>query len=79
VLTDLLKNGFVERKTGMQDRRTRRLQLTQKGKVLADSIWDAQRPTLVAAFKSAGQDAVNGFRKVLLGMIADEARLRSKP
>ena len=79
VLTDLLKNGFVERKTGMQDRRTRRLQLTQKGKVLADSIWDAQRPTLVAAFKSAGQDAVNGFRKVLLGMIADEARPRSKP
>ena len=79
VLTDLLNNGFVERKTGMQDRRTRRLQLTPKGKVLADSIWDAQRPALAAAFKSAGQDAVNGFRKVLLGMIADEARARSKP
>ena len=79
VLTDLLENGFVERKTGMQDRRTRRLQLTQKGKVLADSIWDVQRPILAAAFKSAGQDAVNGFRKVLLGMIADEARPRSKP
>ena len=31
VLNDLLKSGFVERKTGMQDRRTRRLQLTGPG------------------------------------------------
>lgn len=79
VLNDLLKDGLVERKTGMQDRRTRRLQLTEAGQVLAASIWDAQRPVLASAFKSAGQEAVNGFRKVLLGVIGPEARARNKP
>jgi DNA-binding MarR family transcriptional regulator len=68
VLNDLLKDGFVERKTGMQDRRTRRLQLTAAGSALADAIWEVQRPLLASAFKAAGQDAVNGFRKVLLGL-----------
>ncbi|HEY0282133.1 MAG TPA: helix-turn-helix domain-containing protein [Rhizomicrobium sp.] len=68
VLNDLLKNGLVERKPGMQDRRTRRLRLTAAGAVLADAIWEEQRPLLVSAFTAAGQDAVNGFRKVLLGL-----------
>jgi DNA-binding MarR family transcriptional regulator len=78
VLNDLLKYSLVERKTGMQDRRTRRLQLTQTGKVLTDAIWMAQRPLIAAAFKSAGQDAVNGFRKVLIAMVGDEQRWRNK-
>ena len=68
VLNDLLKDGFVERKTGMRDRRTRRLLLTRTGAALADAIWEAQRPALASAFKAAGQDAVNGFRKILLGL-----------
>jgi DNA-binding MarR family transcriptional regulator len=66
VLNDPPKDGFVERKTGMQDRRTRRLQVTAAGAALADAIWETQRPLLASAFKAAGQDAVNGFRKVLL-------------
>ncbi|MDE2183649.1 MAG: MarR family transcriptional regulator [Alphaproteobacteria bacterium] len=76
VLNDLLRGGYVERKTGMQDRRTRRLQLTPAGRMLTDSIWSAQRPLMVSAFKGAGQDAVNGFRKVVQGMIRED-RLRS--
>ena len=79
VLNDLLKDGFVERKTGMQDRRTRRLQLTAAGAALADAIWEAQRPALACAFKAAGQDAVNGFRKVLLGVGGADGRQKGKP
>jgi hypothetical protein len=44
------------------------LQLTAAGAALADAIWEAQRPALASAFKAAGQDAVNGFRKILLGL-----------
>jgi DNA-binding MarR family transcriptional regulator len=77
VLNDLLKDGFVERKTGMQDRRTRRLQVTAAGAALADAIWEAQRPLLASAFKAAGQDAANGFRKVLLGLGGDRAKGKS--
>ncbi|MGC9954076.1 MAG: MarR family transcriptional regulator [Rhizomicrobium sp.] len=74
VLNDLLKSGFVERKAGMQDRRTRRLQLTKTGTALADAIWEVQRLLLVSAFKAAGQDAVNGFREVLLGVIGPKGK-----
>ena len=79
VMGDLLSGGFVERKTGMQDRRTRRLQLTPSGRVLADAVWSAQRPMIAAAFKGAGQDAVNGYRKVLIGMAGDPERWRKTP
>ncbi len=78
VLNDLLKDGFVERKTGMQDRRTRRLQLTATGTALADAIWEAQRPLLVSAFKAAGQDAVNGFRQILLSLGGAKGRQKDK-
>ena len=74
VLNDLLGGGFVERKTGLQDRRTRRLQLTARGALLTDAMWQAQRPLLAGAFRAAGQDAVNGFRKVLLGVIGEDSQ-----
>jgi DNA-binding MarR family transcriptional regulator len=76
VLNDLLKGGFVERKTGMQDRRTRCLQVTLAGRQLADAIWSAQRPLIAAAFRAAGQDAVNGYRKVLIGMTGEPEKWR---
>ena len=78
VLNDLLAGGFVERKTGMQDRRTRRLQLTGTGKALAEAVWSTQRPLIAAAFKAAGQDAVNGYRKVLISMAGEPERRRMK-
>lgn len=79
VLNDLITGGFVERKTGMQDRRTRALHLTQTGKALADAMWAAQRPMIAAAFRTAGQEAVNGYRKVLIGIAGDPDRWRKNP
>jgi len=76
LLNDLLKGGFVERKAGLQDRRTRRLQLTARGRALADAAWNAQRPLIAGAFKAAGQEAVNGYRKVLIGMVGDRGRMK---
>jgi DNA-binding MarR family transcriptional regulator len=75
VLNDLLTGGFVERKPGMQDRRTRQLKLTAKGVALETALWEAQRPRLVRAFRDAGPDAVAGFRRVLAGLAGAE-RLR---
>jgi DNA-binding MarR family transcriptional regulator len=79
VMADLLKSGYVERKTGMQDRRTRSLALTPAGRALADAVWNAQRPLLAAAFKAAGQDAVSGYRKVLTGIAGEPERWRKTP
>jgi DNA-binding MarR family transcriptional regulator len=71
-LNELLESGYVERKAGMQDRRTRQLKLTAKGVALETAIWDAQRPRLVRAFRDAGPDAVEGFRRVLTGLAGPE-------
>jgi DNA-binding MarR family transcriptional regulator len=79
VLNELLRDGLVERKTGMQDRRTRRLQLTAAGKQLAEAVWSTQRPLLAAAYKAAGQDAVSGYRKVMLAMAGEPECRRAKP
>jgi DNA-binding MarR family transcriptional regulator len=79
VMGDLLENGFVERKPGLEDRRTRRLFLTPKGAALAEGIWRLRRPLLAGAFKSAGQEAVEGFRKVMLGLIGEEERGKIRP
>lgn len=74
VLSELIAAGYVERKAGMQDRRTRTLRLTAKGAELETAIWDAQRPKLVRAFREAGPEAVMGFRRVLMGLVDKEQR-----
>jgi DNA-binding MarR family transcriptional regulator len=76
VLNDLLSGGYVERRAGMRDRRTRQLRLTNKGAAFESALWELQRPRLVRAFREAGPDAVAGFRRVLFG-IANERRVRN--
>jgi DNA-binding MarR family transcriptional regulator len=79
VLGDLLAGDFVERRTGLNDRRTRQLYPTLKGTEMSEAIWQMRRPQLAAAFKAAGQEAVEGFRKVLFGLLDDAGRTRIKP
>jgi DNA-binding MarR family transcriptional regulator len=77
VLNDLLEAEFVERRAGMQDKRTRQLRLTAKGTMLESVLWDAQKPRLVRAFRDAGPDAVAGFRRVLTGLAGADRMRRS--
>ncbi|MGN6515643.1 MAG: MarR family winged helix-turn-helix transcriptional regulator [Rhizomicrobium sp.] len=77
VLNELLAAGYVERKAGMQDRRKRQLKLTASGVALETAIWEAQRSRLVRAFRDAGPDAVEGFRRVLAGLAGPERARRA--
>jgi DNA-binding MarR family transcriptional regulator len=74
VLNDLLDGGYVERKPAMRDRRKRQLRLTDKGTALENTLWAAQRPRLVRAFREAGPEAVTGFRRVLMGLVGDRTK-----
>lgn len=78
VLNDLLAQGYVERRPGRDDRRTRELRPTPKGAAVAAALWEAQRPGLARAFREAGPEAVQGFRKVLAAL-ADEGRRGTRP
>lgn len=74
VLGPLITRGFVQQVPGRSDRRQRLLSLTPEGVALERKLFDAQRERLTMAFREAGGPAVEGFRRVLRGMMKAEAR-----
>ncbi|MCH2168991.1 MAG: MarR family transcriptional regulator [Oceanicola sp.] len=76
VLRTLIEQGLVESSVGLQDRRERHLSLTEAGQALERALSDAQRSRMRAAFRSAGPEAVSGFRQVLEAMMDPELRRR---
>ena len=72
VLGQLVRQGFVIQHRGAQDRRQRLLELTPEGHELERRLSEPQRARVGAAYARAGGQAVEGFRKVLLGIIAGE-------
>ena len=71
VLGQLVRRGFVAQHRGSHDRRQRLLELTESGRELERRLSAPQRARVGAAFRQAGGPAVEGFRKVLLGIIAE--------
>ena len=77
VLGQLLRQGFIVQHRGAVDRRQRLLELTERGRELERRLSEPQRARVAAAYRKAGAQSVEGFRKVLLGIIAaDEDRRR---
>ncbi len=72
VLGQLVRQGFIVQKPGPHDRRQRLLELAPKGCELERQLSEPQRARIVNAYRRAGAQAVEGFRKVLLGVIAGE-------
>lgn len=71
VLGQLVRDGFVVQRKGESDRRQRLLELTQKGVELERRLSESQRKRIADAYREAGAEAVEGFRRVLSGMIGD--------
>jgi DNA-binding MarR family transcriptional regulator len=74
VLTALVGQGYVAQAPGRSDRRQRLLTLTPAGQALERRLFERQRECLVAAYREAGASAVEGFRRVLHGIMNEEAR-----
>lgn len=76
VLGQLVRDGFITQRPGERDRRQRLLELTPSGVELERQLTEKQRIRIAAAYREAGAEAVEGFRKVMLGIIdaADRAR-----
>ncbi len=72
VLGQLVHQGFIVQHRGTEDRRQRLLELTESGRELERRLSEPQRVRVGRAYKKAGPQAVEGFRKVLLGVIADD-------
>ncbi|HYZ48087.1 MAG TPA: helix-turn-helix domain-containing protein, partial [Sphingomonas sp.] len=55
VLNELAERGFVEVRTGRDDRRQRLLRLSDSGRALEARLFEAMRARLAAAYAEAGQ------------------------
>lgn len=76
VLRQLVEDGLVESRVGVEDRRHRNLYLTAAGRDLEQELSAAQRRRMRSAYSNAGPEAVAGFRKVLEQMIDPDLRER---
>ncbi len=74
VLSQLVREGFITQTAGKLDRRQRLLELTNAGVELERQLSHSQRARIARAYREAGAEAVEGYRKVLLGMINAEDR-----
>jgi DNA-binding MarR family transcriptional regulator len=74
VLTPLIDDGFIVQVPGRNDRRQRLLSLTPKGQELERRLFERQREWVMRAYREAGPAAVEGFRRVMRGLMGDEAR-----
>jgi DNA-binding MarR family transcriptional regulator len=72
VLAQLIEQEFVFQRPGARDRRQRLLELTPKGCELERQLSEPQRARIANAYRQAGAQAVQGFRRVLLEVIAGE-------
>jgi len=72
VLGQLVRQEFILQQPGSQDRRQRLLELTPKGRDLERRLSEPQRSRIANAYRQAGSRAAEGFREVMLGIIAGE-------
>jgi DNA-binding MarR family transcriptional regulator len=72
VLGQLVRQGFIRQQPGSRDRRQRLLELTDKGIELERQLSENQRQRIAKAYREAGAQAVEGFRKVMLGIIGND-------
>ncbi len=74
VLNTLVEQGLVQNTPGRTDRRQRLLALTDAGRTLERRLFERQRDRLAAAYREAGGPAVDGFRRVMRGIMDEHAR-----
>jgi DNA-binding MarR family transcriptional regulator len=79
VLGELVRQGFILQQTGARDRRQRLLELTDQGIELERQLSETQRQRIAQAYRMAGAEAVQGFRKVMLGMLEEKDRAKFAP
>ena len=75
VLGALIEQGYVAQTQGRADRRQRLLALTPLGAALERRLFERQRERLVAAYREAGGPSVEGFRRVMRGIIDEGGRV----
>ncbi|MCP9320017.1 MarR family transcriptional regulator [Acetobacter persici] len=73
-LGELQDRGYLDSATGLRDRRQRLLRLSKEGQAVEARLFAVVRQRLSAAYREAGGAAVEGFRRVMHGMLSESSR-----
>jgi DNA-binding MarR family transcriptional regulator len=74
VLKELVETGFVEQRTGVQDKRQRHLHTTSSGQELALRLVQLQARRINAALEAVGPEAAETVARYLTGLIDPSER-----
>ena len=74
VLSALVDSNHVVPRTGPDDRRQRLLYLTDQGNALEARLTEVQGRRFAKAYRDAGMTAVEGFQRVLEGLLDPETQ-----
>lgn len=74
VLRDLIEGGLIQHRSGPNDQRQKLLTLTAEGSEVERLLTVNQRARFARAYREAGAEAVEGFRKVLRGLCESDRR-----
>jgi DNA-binding MarR family transcriptional regulator len=74
VLSALVDTGYVIQKKGPEDRRQRLLFLTDTGTALEARLTAVQGRRFANTYREAGMSAVEGFHRVLEGLLDPQTR-----
>jgi DNA-binding MarR family transcriptional regulator len=77
VLKELVDSGFIEQRTGLEDRRQRLLFATPAGRALSASLSAPQERRIKAALAPLGPDARATLTAFLFGMIDAQERMKA--
>lgn len=76
VLRQLVDEGFIEQRPDAVDGRRRLLYLRPPGEELESLLTTRQGQRIAGAYGVAGSDAIDGFRRILRGIINEDDRNR---
>jgi len=79
VLGHLVEENYVTQRADPKDRRRKQLTLSDKGKALEHELTSVQMDRFARAYREAGAEAVEGFRRVLTGIVNPDDRARVRP
>ncbi|WP_338108139.1 MarR family transcriptional regulator [Novacetimonas hansenii] len=74
-LNDLVRRGLLHQRASTRDRRMRLLRLTDAGYEMERRLFERQRDILLRVYRDAGGPAVEGFRKVMRGLIEESQNM----
>ena len=80
IINKLKNDEIIILKKSKKDKRNKNIYLTKKGIKIEKKLTDKQINNIANAYKNAGTDSINGFKKILLNLLSKTSKtiLRKK-